>query len=359
MTLSFVTCQSLPVVSQGQRQTLALGAGDRINHKRIFDSLSGFHCIEVCEPTALSMPQSEILRIAFWNIERGKYLQASARLLHSLNADVIMLCELDIGMARSGQHHTARMLATDLDMGYVYGVEYLELDLGDQREQRWHAGEFNKMGWHGAALLAPQSLRRSALLRLECDGDWFDGARGERRIGGRMALLATVRTAQTEVIVVCVHLESHSNPTQRAQQMTALLAAIDDYHAGLPVIIGGDFNTKSVAYEEASDRQYLTHLLTQDSNRLRNPVPYEPLFERAREYGYDWQTANSSDVTQRTRPDGTPKPPFARLDWFFTRGLEASEPHTVAAVDSQQRAISDHELLVVSIKPSREPSRAS
>ena len=72
-------------------------------------------------------------------------------------------------------------------MGYAFGVEFLELDLGDAREREWHAGQSNQLGLHGAAILSPHPLGRPALIRLESDGDWFDGRHGERRVGGRIA----------------------------------------------------------------------------------------------------------------------------------------------------------------------------
>jgi len=88
------------------------------------------------------------------------------------------------------------------------------------------------------------------------------------------------------------------------------------------------------------------------SERVLDPVPYEPLFRVMEGAGYDWQACNTLGIaTQRTRPDGTPRPPLGKIDWFFSRGLKASAPATVAAVDSNGRAISDHEVLVVTVRP--------
>jgi endonuclease/exonuclease/phosphatase family metal-dependent hydrolase len=146
-----------------------------------------------------------------------------------------------------------------------------------------------------------------------------------------------------------VHLESHSDPHDRAVQVEILLDAIDDYADGLPVIIGGDFNTKSAGRDEAKDPAIMDRLMRADPQRLIHPVPHEPLFERVVKRGYDWRSCNTGDATQRSRPDGTPAPPFGRLDWFFTRGLQARQARTVAAVDDAGTAISDHELLMVTI----------
>ena len=54
------------------------------------------------------------------------------------------------------------------------------------------------------------------------------------------------------------------------------------------------------------------------------------------------------------RPDPAPGPParpLGRIDWFFTRGVAAADPATIAAVDAAGAAISDHELISVTITP--------
>jgi hypothetical protein len=52
------------------------------------------------------------------------------------------------------------------------------------------------------------------------------------------------------------------------------------------------------------------------------------------------------------RPDGTPKAPFTRLDWLMTRGVKASNPLTLPAVDRDGVAISDHEYIVIDVEVS-------
>jgi endonuclease/exonuclease/phosphatase family metal-dependent hydrolase len=309
-----------------------------------------FDRLEVAPPPrAREAPLEGPARIAFWNVERGKFLDASAKLLRGLDAAAYLLCELDLGMSRSGQAHTARELAQRLSAGCVFGVEFLELGLGDAFERSWHAGEVNEAGLHGAAILSAFPLERPALARLERDGRWYDGANGERRIGGRIALLATLRISGRPVTLVDVHFESHSDPAGRAVQMERLLDAIDAYAEGQPALIGGDFNTSTLSRGWARGSGEKPVL---PEERLLDPVPFEPLFEVAAARGYDWRAGNTPGVpTQRTRPDGTPPPPLGRLDWFFSRGLAISDPRTVPAIDDAGAAISDHEALVVTVGP--------
>ena len=58
--------------------------------------------------------------------------------------------------------------------------------------------------------------------------------------------------------------------------------------------------------------------------------------------------------TQRTRPDGTPAPPFGKIDWLFARGLRCTDPAIIAAVAADGTAISDHEALAVTVAPLEE-----
>jgi endonuclease/exonuclease/phosphatase family metal-dependent hydrolase len=343
------TCSDLPPVSVAQRHHIAEGPTERQEHQALVASVPAFERVELAEPPTPAPPPARSARVAFWNAERCKYPAPSAELLRGRAADVTLLCEMDLGMVRSGQSHTTRQLAADIGQGYVFAVEYLELGLGDIRERSWHAGAENSHGMHGAAIVSPCRLHRPALIRLETSGDWFDGGRGERRVGGRIALAATVSVGGTDVTFVSIHFESHSDPEHRTEQMRTVLAAIDEYALDAPVIMGGDFNTNSVAHDELDGPLGKVALLTTDSERFIDPVHHEPLFGVAAAAGYDWADSNTRQATQRTRPDGTPRPPLGRLDWFFTRGLTVADPLTVPAIDKDGMAISDHDLLQVKI----------
>jgi hypothetical protein len=54
-------------------------------------------------------------------------------------------------------------------------------------------------------------------------------------------------------------------------------------------------------------------------------------------------------ATERMRPDGTPRPPYRKIDWFFTRGAVVRRAVTVAAIDASRSAISDHDVIVIDI----------
>jgi endonuclease/exonuclease/phosphatase family metal-dependent hydrolase len=290
-------------------------------------------------------------RIVFWNAERLKYLAPSIAMLSAAKADAYVLCELDFGMARSGNIHTADELARGLGAGYIFAVEFVELGLGDNRERGWHKGATNTSGLHGAGLVSRHVLQRPRVLRLETSGRWFDGKFGERRVGGRIAIMAELEIGGKPVLLVSVHYESHTGPDDRLAQTRLLLDNIDRFSPGQPVLIGGDFNTNTLDRSNHERLAIVLDALRNDPLRLDLPMAYEPMFQELRGRGYDWENCNLMGAyTQRTRPDGTPKGPLGRIDWFFSRGLTCYDPAVIPAVDQAGIAISDHEALAVTIQ---------
>lgn len=98
-----------------------------------------------------------ILRVAFWNIERGLQLDLMKQALLEpgkfeetidagkqrteaqrvrireqaealREADILVLNEVDLGMKRTDYRDVAREMAETLGMNYVYGVEFVEVD---------------------------------------------------------------------------------------------------------------------------------------------------------------------------------------------------------------------------------------
>jgi len=331
------------------RQRLLDAAISPAAFKQAFDGFGALHEVEQRAPRHPTRSAGPA-RIAFWNAERLKYLDASIGLLDGLGADVLMLCEVDVGMARTADRHTIAALADSLEAGYVFGAEFVELGLGDLREQSRHAGQVNSAGLHGGGFVARVALHRPALVRLESSGRWFDGVFHERRVGGRIAMLARIEIDGGPVLLASAHYESHTGPADRLLQTQIMLDGIDAHAPGMPVLIGGDFNTSSCGLAQKRDHAFIGAALAVDPQRLVAPMAYEPMFELLRTRGYDWQNCNDMNaVTQRTRPDGTPTPPFGKIDWLFARGLRCSDAAVIPAVDRAGVAVSDHEVLVVSI----------
>jgi endonuclease/exonuclease/phosphatase family metal-dependent hydrolase len=347
--------EALPEVTPERRAEIAASASDAADHAQLEAELGVFDRVEVVPPPARASAPRELV-VAAWNLERGRHLVQSAAVLSSAGPDVVLLSEMDHGMARTGQRHTTRELAAALGHGYAYAVEFVELGLGGPEERERHAGESDARGLHGGAITSRLPLRRPAVVRLDAGGAWLDGARGEPRVGGRIAVLACVRAGGGELALASVHLESHGDPDERAAQLGALVEAVDAYAPGAPALIGGDLNTTSLAASDLAPER-LKRALEEDPERLLRPARHEPLFERATRAGFEWRICNDLDEgTHRRVEGGRSRRVPLRLDWFLARGVGCAEARVIDAVDpATGEALSDHELLTVRVRPPAAP----
>lgn len=308
---------------------MALAAAHE-RHQALAAEAACLHGIE-----AVDRPTSEAgsaVRVAAWNAERLKHVEAAAELLRVVEADVILLTEVDCGMARSGNRHTVADLAVQLSMSFRFAVEFVELGLGDPAERAAHAGAINDGGLHGAAILSRVPLSADRLVRLGDDGAWFDGSRkGERRVGGRIGLAADVALAGGPLTLCAIHLESHSDAAHRANQMRTLLGSLG---RASPAVVAGDLNTKKAGSGAVMDEAAPSD---------------EPLFAAARQAGFGWQSANAPGPTQRLRPHEPPVP-LLRLDWMLVRDVAASRPLTIPAVGRDGTVLADHDVLVADLE---------
>jgi endonuclease/exonuclease/phosphatase family metal-dependent hydrolase len=165
-----------------------------------------------------------VLRVAFWNIERGlnfdliklalsdpdgfkqavlergaldanKLANIERQLRTLRDADIIALNEVDLGMKRTDYRDVARDLAQALGMNYVFGVEFVEVDalddLGLEKVQLENPALSQKMredlrpdparylGLHGSAILSRYPIQNARIFRLPVCHDWFNTERAE------------------------------------------------------------------------------------------------------------------------------------------------------------------------------------
>lgn len=335
--------------------------GEAGAHDAIASELACLHRVDEIDSassgSASGPAPSGWMRVAAWNAERGRFLDGSIELLARVDADVVLLSELDSGMARSGNVDVPRRLAEALECGGAFGVEFVELGLGDAGETaRVGAGAVNERGLHGNAVLARGGLRDAVVLRLDAGGDWFGVERGQPRIGGRMAVagrvtLAGVDGSDAEVTVVSAHLESSSTAAERAGQMRVLLGLVDERYGDGPAVVGGDFNTFGAAIGDLIDREAGRRMRAESATRFSWPVPFEPLFDDvAAGHGYEWVDANVAAPTTRHGANGLPDHIPLKLDWVLVRGLEARRATVVPAMAADGSALSDHDLVAVSVR---------
>jgi endonuclease/exonuclease/phosphatase family metal-dependent hydrolase len=131
-------------------------------------------------------------------------------------------------------------------------------------------------------------------------------------------------------------------------QTSHLLDMIEQYDAGAPVLIGGNFNTSTV--HRRRDRDTELWELAADPGRLLDVAPHEPLFRELADRGFDWHASNvPGKPTERPQP-GQPKRPLGKIDWIFTRGLRAAAPRILPAIAINGTPVSDHDCLLVTIE---------
>lgn len=168
------------------------------------------------------------LRVVEFNAESGKHWKEFSEMVKTdgrlQNADIILLNEMDIGMARSGNTHTTRKLAMTLGMNYAWGLEFVELTNGNRIEQNVTKSMKNALGLHGNAILSKCKLFDPIIIRDPLDEVFFsrkpaheNDVGHEIRLGGRMGLFAKTQMGdeanpdEIPIVVGSVHKVNPSN----------------------------------------------------------------------------------------------------------------------------------------------------
>ena len=248
--LSQLTVDRRRELAQNPRNLSASELTASIQHLDIVDMDNS---ISVTEP-----PRNNTrIRVAELNAERGRFwCEFAHQIQHTptlKSVDIWLLNEFDLGMARSEQQHTARLLAYALGFNYAWATEFVELTNGNQREQLRTAGRENTYGLHGNAILSRWPLRSPAVVRMPgmdrlYTSQGFETARGyEKRLGGRMTLFAeTLSTAGASVgdgvfLLGATHAQTSwaKEPAHTTSSIELIRSHIDVARRPL-VLLGGD-----------------------------------------------------------------------------------------------------------------------
>jgi endonuclease/exonuclease/phosphatase family metal-dependent hydrolase len=185
------------------------------------------------------------IRATAWNVERGQRLEGVLRVLgeHPLmsRSDVLLLTELDYGMARSGNLHVTRKLAGALGMAYAFAPCYINLSKGSGLESGAE-GE-NALALHGNAVLSRWPIARAWSVALPNGKDKMKGR--EKRLGSQRAVVCDVEHPSGSLRAVSLHLDAHSSQRHRQRQMKVVLDFVESLSPRLPVLVGGDWNTST------------------------------------------------------------------------------------------------------------------
>lgn len=334
----------------------------------------------------------DFLRIAHWNIEKGKHLDSviAAFQAHPIlrEADLISINEADVGMNRSAHRFVACELGEALGMHIAFAPCYLEFSKG-YGDDLTMPGE-NTIALQGNAILSRYELHNPRVLQLPLCYDHFEHV--EKRIGNRNALAVEIEFKGERLSFVSTHLEVRNAPACRAKQIAAILAELEKPGAPKAAIIAGDFNSNTFA-RGGMLRTFggFARLMVSNPEKLRRslaaPQSREPLFNLLENHGFTDKGFNSDDVTcyvpLSILEDSNKLPSVLalaitrqiaryngqldfRLDWFLGRGVKAlgeqevidttrqcasRKPQTISGLRNETGGqITDHDPITVDVR---------
>ncbi len=238
-------------------------------------------------------------RVVSWNIERGICWN---EILHFLQnhpvmskADILLLTETDLGMARSGNRNVAKEIAEILKMNYFFAPSYLNLAKGSGIENDLE-GE-NTIGIHGNAILSRYPLHKPRIVSFPNPHDKMKGR--EKRLGQQRALIATVDLAGQPLRVGCFHVNVRSTQKQRKEEVERVVKAIVE-EGDHPALIGGDWNTSTYDSHSAASAilGFWVRVAMGTHNMIRNHYPHperffeKELFTMLEQNSFDYKKCN-------------------------------------------------------------------
>lgn len=261
------------------------------------------HSFEM-ENFATSAAPEPYYRAVAWNIERGICFDEIVYLLknHPIlsKADIILMTETDLGMARSGNRNVAREIARHLGMNYFFAPSYLNLAKGAGAENEFE-GE-NELGIHGNAILSRYPITQPRILPIPNTHDKMKGR--EKRLGSQRVLMATIELGGNPLRVACGHVNVRSTQKQRKEEIERVVKAIGE-EGDLPALIGGDWNTSTYDSHSAASAivGFWIRVAMGVDNMMRNHYPHperffeKDLFQMLERNGFNYKDCNELGVT--------------------------------------------------------------
>jgi endonuclease/exonuclease/phosphatase family metal-dependent hydrolase len=321
-----------------------------------------------------------------WNIERGIVFGGIVDELQNHEGlkekDLLLLTELDYGMARSGNRFVAQEIAKALNLNYAFAPVYIALQKGSGVEAAME-GE-NTKSIHGLAMFSKWPMRNVHAIPLPNGKDKMWGK--EKRLGRLRALFADIDHPLGTFRAVTVHLDAHCSRAHRQMQMRLILDHLDTLPK-LPTLIGGDWNTTTFN-SQSSTRAimgYWRRVLMGPKNVAKNHLPHpeayfeKPLFDMLERRGYNFRDLNNvgggtlhyhvESIEKNTNlRDWVPEWCFpfifwaanrvggsvsGRLDWFAGKGFDpapGSRPRTIGnLINALGTPLSDHDAISIDL----------
>jgi endonuclease/exonuclease/phosphatase family metal-dependent hydrolase len=325
---------------------------------------------------------SDSIKATAWNIERGVRLESIIGVLKEhpqiRESDLLLLTELDYGMARTRNRFVAREIAEALEMSYAFAPCYLALTKGNGSETRVE-GE-NTQALHGNALLSRYPLHGAHSLALPNGKDKLRGV--EKRLGCQRAVIADVSHPSGIFRAVSLHLDAHSTQKHRQLQMELVLDHLASLQPQLPILIGGDWNTSGYNSKRAvyAIAGFWRRVMMGVSHVLKNHYVHPErwfergLFRELERRGFNYLDLNEDGVgtlhydvkniaVHENLSDWVPQWCFRflhwslrehqgraslKLDWFAGKEIApALAPKVVGNLSDDAGALSDHDAIVL------------
>jgi endonuclease/exonuclease/phosphatase family metal-dependent hydrolase len=324
---------------------------------------------------------SEISALA-WNIERGNIYEGIVDALKNheqlKDKDLLLLTELDYGMARSKNRFVAQDLARELKLNYAFAPVYIALQKGSGVEE-FATGE-NTNSIHGLGMFSKYPLKNVHAVALPNGKDKMWGK--EKRLGYLRAIIADIEHPVGDFRAVTIHLDAHSSRKHRHLQMKIILDALDKLPK-LPTILGGDWNTTTYNAQSSNHAiaGYFWRVAMGVKNVVKNHFPYpdrhfeKGLFGELEQRGYEYKKFNEpgagtlhydiESIEKNTNlRDWVPEWCFpfifwaarrvggkvsGRLDWFAGKNIEiVGKPQTIGDLkDANDTPLSDHDAIAL------------
>ena len=275
----------------------------------------------------------EHLKLLDWNIERGLQFESIRETLGAQAPDICILQEVDLNARRTGSRNLAEGLARDLQLNYVFAIEFQELGQGTP----------SLPAYHGQATLTRLPILSHRVLRFTHQSEFWrprpylpNWEMFQPRLGGRIALVTELDWGGERLVVYNVHLESRMTAEGRLRQLRELILDAQRYGAGAPLVVAGDFNARSRP-------ELLTAHLEQEGfrNAVGSPQPTVPPQESMADSLLESLVALLTEAESRGD--------HRSIDWVFARGPLA---FAVGRVHSEVQA-SDH--YPVSVQLAKDP----
>lgn len=324
------------------------------------------------------------IRALAWNIERGNVFDGIVEALKTheqlKDKDILLLTELDYGMARSGNRFVAREIARELGLNYAFAPVYIALQKGSGVESEV-AGD-NTLSIHGLAMMSKWPMKNVHAVPLPNGKDKMWGK--EKRLGQLRAIVADIEYPTGAFRAVTVHLDAHCSREHRRMQMRLILDHLETLPQ-LPTLIGGDWNTTGFNSQSGTRAifGYWRRVMMGPRNVALNHLPHperyfeKPMFTDIENRGYNFRELNQlgtgtlhydvASIEKNTNlRDWVPEWCFpfifwaagrvggivhTRLDWFTGRGIAlaaGTQPQTIGGlVDRDGVPLSDHDAITL------------